>query len=248
MNSTVNSLNTDGWRSPSHEYPTLPLQVRNHADSGPVEEFSERQAERLDDELLVAARSGDQRAFGRLCERYKGALKRRILRIVGNAEDTEDVVQDTMLAAYQQLAKFRGSSKFYTWMSRIGINRALMLLRKRKVRSEVSFEMVSSPQRERDWWEFPDRSPSPEQLFADRQLGDFLQEAIGKLPRKYREIVKCFHGDESHLTEIAESLAISVPAVKLRLLRARRTMRKFLVKRKITSSGGLQNRNQTAVG
>ena len=55
MNSTVNSLNTDGWRSPSHEYPTLPLQVRNHADSGPVEEFSERQAERLDDELLVAA-------------------------------------------------------------------------------------------------------------------------------------------------------------------------------------------------
>jgi len=234
MSSIVNSPNTDGWRLPSLDSPTLPLPVQTRADSGTVE-FSERHGERSENELLIAARSGDQRAFGQLCERYVGALKRRIFRIVRNAEDSEDIVQDTMLTAYQQLPNFRGTSRFYTWLSRIGTNHALMLLRKRKVRSLVNVDIVSSSPREQEQWEFPDRSPNPEQVCANRQVVDFLQEAIGKLPKKYREIVKCYR-DEFQLTEIAESLAISVPAVKLRLFRARRTLRRFLVSRKITSS------------
>lgn len=234
MSSIVNSLNTDGWRLPSHDSPTLPLPVQTRADSGTVE-FSERYAERSEAELLIAARSGDHRAFGQLCERHVGALKRKAFRIVGNAEDSEDIVQDTMLTAYQQLPSFRGTSKFYTWLSRIGTNNALMLLRKRKVRSEVSVDVVSSSPREWEQWEFPDRSPNPEQVCASRQVGDFLQEAIGKLPNKYREIVKCYR-DECRLTEIAESLALSVPAVKLRRFRARQTLRRFLRSRKITNS------------
>jgi RNA polymerase sigma-70 factor, ECF subfamily len=211
----------------------LPVQTR--ADSGTVA-FSKRYAERSENELLIAARSGDQRAFGQLCERYTGALKRRIFRIIGNAGDSEDIVQDTMLTAYQQLPNFRGTAKFYTWLSRIGTNHALMLLRKRKVRSVVNVDIVSSSPREQDQWEFPDRSPNPEQVCANRQVVDFLQDAIGKLPKKYREIVKCFPGDESQMTEIAKSLAVTVPAVKLRLFRARHTLRRFLVSRKITSS------------
>jgi hypothetical protein len=74
-----------------------------------------------DDLLLSQAKSGDQQAFGELCLRYNGILKRKIFSIVRHYEDTEDVLQDTFLSAYKHLHAFRETCKFSTWLIQIGI-------------------------------------------------------------------------------------------------------------------------------
>src|SRR5580658_9264234 len=87
--------------------------------------------------LLIAAQSGDHQAFVELCRRYSPMVKKRILSIVRNQEDTEDAVQDTLLRAFKHLSEFRRSCKFSSWLMTIGINTALMILRRRKIRKEA---------------------------------------------------------------------------------------------------------------
>src|SRR5215469_17146107 len=86
-------------------------------------------------ELVSAAKNGDQRAFCELYRRHSSLLKLRIRRVVRNAEDAEDVLQDTMMKAFTHLAEFRGTSAFRTWLTTIAINSSLMLLRKQKTRA-----------------------------------------------------------------------------------------------------------------
>src|ERR1700756_1743941 len=85
-----------------------------------------------DNQLLSEAKSGDQHAFAELCLRYRGMLMNRIYRIVRHTEDTEDVLQETLLKAFQHLQTFRGTCSFSTWLVAIGTNVSLMLLRKGK--------------------------------------------------------------------------------------------------------------------
>src|ERR1700739_3194369 len=96
-----------------------------------------------DDDLIDAAQSGDQRAFAELCRRHSSIVKHKILRIVRNKEDAEDALQDTLLRAYTHLTSFRRSCKFSSWLTVIGVNSALMMIRKRRGRIE-SFANASS--------------------------------------------------------------------------------------------------------
>src|SRR5271167_1779572 len=83
------------------------------------------QAQLCDDDLVFEARSGNHLAFVELCRRYSKSLERTIFRILRNPQDTEDILQETFLSAYQHLNCFRGTCKFSTWITRIGINQSL---------------------------------------------------------------------------------------------------------------------------
>src|ERR1700756_2362490 len=89
-----------------------------------------------DDQLLMTAQSGNHQAFIEICRRHSPMVRKRIFSIVRNHEDAEDALQDTLLRAYRHLGTFRRSCKFSTWLSSIGTNTALMILRKRKTRKE----------------------------------------------------------------------------------------------------------------
>src|SRR6202044_483498 len=91
-----------------------------------------------DDALIIAAQGGDHNAFVELCRRHSAVAKMKIFSIVRNHEDTEDALQDTLLRAYSHLSTFRRSCKFSTWLTAIGVNSALMILRKRRLRKETS--------------------------------------------------------------------------------------------------------------
>jgi RNA polymerase sigma-70 factor (ECF subfamily) len=124
-----------------------------------------------DDELLSDAKSGNQRAFDELCVRYGGMLKQRIFNIVRNREDAEDVLQETLLSAYRHLDTFRGTCRVSTWMMKIGINTALMLLRKRRSVPETISEQVSNDGQRFDSPDFRDQGLDPEQSYiADQRL------------------------------------------------------------------------------
>ena len=82
-----------------------------------------------DEDLLLAARGGSHAAFAELQKIYSHRLYKRILSITRNREDAEDALQDTFLRAYLALPSFEGRSRFSSWLTRIGINSALMILR-----------------------------------------------------------------------------------------------------------------------
>src|SRR5215472_11990765 len=99
------------------------------------------------EEILVAtAKSGENQAFGILFERYHRRIYSLVLRYVRIHEDAEDIVQQTFQKAYISLHRFEGRSSFSTWLTRIAINEALMLLRRNRARREVAIDESDNPE------------------------------------------------------------------------------------------------------
>ncbi len=187
-----------------------------------------------DDELLAAARSSDGRAFAELCRRPANSIQKRVFRMLRNREDAEDVLQDAIYKAFVHLHCFRGTCSFSVWLTRIAINSALMLMRKRRSRSEISYDQRGDQDQEWQIWEFPDRSPNPEQIYVKRQAIERMSVAVNRLSPRYRDLVQQFHGTEQSLLETAEKLGIKLGTAKSRLLRARLKIRLSLEKQRIS--------------
>lgn len=183
----------------------------------------------INDELLLsAARSGDSAAFTELCQRHSRKILLRIQRITRNREDTEDALQDTLLRAFIHLQSFEGRSTFSSWLTRIGINSALQLLRKRRA-SELL--MPVPPDDSEDWRpsEIADQSETPEACCERREREQLLRSAILRLPSIFREVIELRHVREYSTIEIAEALGITVAAAKSRLVRARKAVQQLSI-------------------
>ncbi len=177
-----------------------------------------------DRELVVRAQAGDREAFGRLVLQHKESISRVIFRITKNREDAEDEVQETFIRAYRGLREFRGDSKFTSWLTRIAVNRALICLRKRRNR-DVSLDHAFEHQGDSLHHDFPEWRPNPEQCYSRREAHRNLKEELTTLPYSLRSALILKHLYGYTTVEIAKRLGISVPAVKSRVLRARRRLR-----------------------
>lgn len=189
-----------------------------------------------DDVLVAAAKSFDGRAFEELSSRHVTSIRRTVYRIVRNLEDTEDVMQDSLLKAYCSLPEFKASCKFSTWITTIAINSALMLLRKRKARPETS--LIRSDAADQTGWDIADPSSSIERRLAAQEVRALLSRAVETLPASYRNVLEQFHLREKSVREAADTLGISIATAKSRLFRARRTLRSKLKRKNITASNG----------
>jgi len=185
----------------------------------------------FDESVLVAqAKAGDQNAFTELVNRYERKIYRLAKNITQNDEDAEDVLQDAFLKAYTHLDNFKGDSKFYTWIVRIAVNEALMRLRKRKTDRTVPLDEPvelgeETVQREIAVWE-----DNPEQQYSQEEWRRILDEAVDSLKPDFRTVFVLRDIEELSTEETAETLGISVPAVKSRLLRARLALRERLTR------------------
>jgi RNA polymerase sigma-70 factor, ECF subfamily len=189
-----------------------------------------------DDELTTAAQGGDQQAFVELCGRHSSMVKNKILRIVRNHEDAEDALQDTLLRAYTHLTSFRRSCKFSTWLTTIGVNSALMTMRKRRVRKEAYASTSSSDTGTVEPQEFVDRSPGPEGTYLKQQAILLVRREVEKLHPRLRCVVDHYYGSECSLEETAKAQDISLGAAKSRLLRGRVRLRSSLARYGISKS------------
>ncbi|MGB6686477.1 MAG: sigma-70 family RNA polymerase sigma factor [Terracidiphilus sp.] len=210
-----------------------------------------------DAQLLSEARAGSSAAFAELQNLYSRHLYNRIVAITKNREDAEDALQDTFLRAYLALCKFEGRSSFCSWLTRIAINSALMVLRKRRARPEAPFDPYYELGDEIVQFEIRDPAPNPEQIFDQRQRCSGMMRAIQKLDPTLRGAIQTRMAQGSSLKEIALALGISEAAVKARLHRARARLNATQVfrnegaKRKVSSGSprkglipGRQNREQ----
>ena len=189
-----------------------------------------------DDDLLAGAQCGDQQAFVELCSRHSSMVKNKILRIVQNQEDAEDALQDTLMRAYTNLTSFRRSCKFSTWLITIGVNSALMIMRKRRVRREAYANTSSLDTGTLGLQEPVDRSLGHEGIYLRQQAILLVRRQVERLPPGLRSIVTHCYGSDCSLEETAKSQEISLAAAKSRLLRGRVRLRSSLARHGMSKS------------
>jgi len=177
--------------------------------------------------LVAKAKSGHEDAFGELYRRHQLRAYRTALRILRNPQDAEDAVQRAFQRALVNLQRFREACTFSTWLTRITINEALMLLRRRRTRDWL-VERSAEAQEGHGGVAVADARPTPEDLLCESERRAALLQAIGQLRESLRIIV--LHRELRGLTsaETAKLLGLTVSAVKARTFHARRFLRKHL--------------------
>ena len=179
--------------------------------------------------LVNAARAGNSDAFASLVSPYNQNVYRLAVNITHNHEDAEDVRQEALIKAYSNLGRFRGGSRFYTWLVRIALNEALMKLRKRRPGRQVSLdELIEADDRNVTRRESLDWRNNPEQRYARSELGRTLREAIEGLDARARAVLVLRDVENFSTRETSEMLGLSVTTVKTRLRRARMSLRERL--------------------
>ena len=132
------------------------------------------------------------------------------------------------MRAFLHLNQFDGRSSFATWFTRIGINSALMILRKKRIRLETSIDATAEGE---TWqtWQIADDSADPEKHYAGYERSLHLQKAICRLPNPLRSVVEREQMEGHSMKQIAHNMGISIPATKSRLARAKVALRKSML-------------------
>lgn len=177
---------------------------------------------------LEALIAGDRAEFARLVDSYSGPIYRLGLRMLGNPQDAEDILQNTFLNALTHLPRFEGRSSLLTWLYRIAANEALMLIRKKK--PEVNLEDAEGGDEAGDLkpTQFVDWSARPEDELLSGEGKKILDEAIQTLSESLRIVFLLRDVEGLSIKETAEALNLTETNVKTRLLRARMYLREQL--------------------
>jgi len=188
-----------------------------------------------DEALVERARAKDEAAFEELVGRYEDKLYRLAMRFVRNETDAQEILQEAFLSAWRNLPTFEGRAQFGSWMYRVTVNAALMLLRSRNRHPEVTVDDVEptalndavaeSGQMMRgsaDW------SQRADEQLQSQEMRKHIQTSVDVLPDGLRTVFLLRDVEELSTEETAEMLGLSVPAVKTRLHRARLALREAI--------------------
>lgn len=183
--------------------------------------------------------AGERELFHELIRPYEKSLYFSAFSLLRNAEEAEDVVQESLMKAYRALHSFRSESKFSTWLASIMLNEARGRLRHERVIPFTSIDESPDPDEDftpaviADW-----REVATETL-ERKEIREMIRRAIRELPNIYREVFVLRDVQELSIAESAKALGIAEGLVKVRLLRARLMMQKFLAPMLQTGRGGL---------
>jgi RNA polymerase sigma-70 factor (ECF subfamily) len=178
--------------------------------------------------LVAAAKNGNTKAFEILVERHEQRIFLVARRITRTREDAEDVVQQSFQKAFTHLRNFEERSAFSTWLTRIAITEALMLLRRNRGLREVLIDDVNRNEETTTALEVPDGSPDPEVSYSQRERAEMLSLAINELSPGTRRAIRLRELDERSSEETARIMGISVSALKGRMFHGRRKLRERL--------------------
>ncbi|MEK7352377.1 MAG: sigma-70 family RNA polymerase sigma factor [Nitrospirota bacterium] len=185
---------------------------------------------RPDDEAKLIARSlkQDSDAFGQLVERYATVIVNLAYRMVGDRTEAEDLAQETFVAAFKALPRFRADSKFSTWLYRIAANKCKDWLRAKRPGQgvqdvdvdEVLDAGVAAEER------------TPERLLSQQQVAEQLDRAIQRLPPLYREAFVLKHVEGLSYEEMQEIVGVNADTLKMRVYKGRLQLSRELVELK----------------
>lgn len=179
-----------------------------------------------DRELIERTLAGDDAAFAAIVGRYQRRIYRVAFAIVREESDADVITQDTFVQAFTSLAKFEGRAELETWLTRIAINRARDVLRRRRV--VRFFSLTPDPEADEPMLEPVDDRPDPERQVASSQLRRAIQRAERGLSSQQKTIFRLRHYEDLSLEEIADHLGLRSGTVRAHLFRAIHKIRKEL--------------------
>jgi len=185
-----------------------------------------------DEEALVAAlKAGEPAAYEQLIEQYAEQVYRVAFRLLQNAADAEDALQEAFLAVYLRIGEFQGEAKFSSWLYRIVTNKALDIIRKRQRKTEAATDALEDLGDDAGEW-IPDQQATLPEDWAERQeINDLIAEGLTHLSPKLRAAFVLFELEGLSMEEVAAALNVSPSAAKVRVHRARLALRQFLAQR-----------------
>jgi len=184
-----------------------------------------------DDQIVAKLRARDEAALEALLVQYQARVFGLALRLTGNRQDAEEVLQDVFLAVFQKIDSFRGDSKLSSWIYRIATNAALMKLRKRPKVQQIPLEEELGPGMTEDGMiaePVVDWSRLPNDELDRKELGQRIEQAMNLLPADYRSVVVLRDVEGLSAQEACDILSLSEAALKSRLHRGRLFLRKQL--------------------
>ena len=175
------------------------------------------------EDLVERAKAGDRPAFARLVSEYQDKIHGYVYRMLGDAEEAEDVAQETFLRAFQSLPSFRGAASFHTWLYRIASNLSIDIARRNRRQNDGTISLDEPLESDDGDYgrEIADESVGPEQLSARREVQELVRGAIGDLPEKLQTVVVLYELQGESYEDIAEILGCPLGTVKSRLFNAR---------------------------
>ncbi|MFD2673403.1 RNA polymerase sigma factor SigW [Marinicrinis sediminis] len=182
----------------------------------------------IETRLAKLARDGDRHAFAEIVDLYKDKIYHLSYRMLGNAQEAEDVVQETFIRVYKNIKRYDPTHKFSTWIYRIGTNLCIDRLRKRKF-TAYSLDADQSDGEGMDGYSvLAAKDPLPEDQLTLSETQQQIREAISKMPEKYRSVIILRYLEDMSLQEISEVLDMPVTTIKTRVHRGREYLRKRL--------------------
>lgn len=170
----------------------------------------------FDPGLLEDCKRGDRLALDTMVRRYERQVFKVAVRMLGNRDEAADVTQTVFMKAFENLHKYDGKRKFFSWIYRIAINESINQLKRRKKAVELQEHLGVSSDR-------------PDDQFESDQMSSDLRWALARLTRDQRTVIVLRHFVEHSYDEIADVLDIEPKTVKSRLYTARQKMRDILL-------------------
>jgi RNA polymerase sigma-70 factor (ECF subfamily) len=208
----------------------LPLGVskRRKKSRGRLNSVNRPNVEASEADCVAAAAAGDREARRELFERHRQAAYQAAYRITGRDEDALDVVQDGFIKAFEGLAGFQREAGFKTWLLRIVTNRALDVLRSRKVR--IAAPLAADDDEGRCGAEpaTDEDTDAPERRLERAELSRRVRDALEQLPPEQRAVFALFADGEMTYGQIAEIVGVPIGTVMSRLFHARRKLKELL--------------------
>jgi RNA polymerase sigma-70 factor (ECF subfamily) len=178
-----------------------------------------------DEEIVDRVVAGETVLFEILMRRHNQRIYRIVRSILADGDESEDVMQDAYVRAYEHLKQFEGRSTFITWLTRIAMHEAFARAQRRKRLTSLDCDEVMTDMK------LAPAPDSPEKNVANQELHTALEAAILSLAPKYRSVIMLRDVEEMSTAEAACALEISEQTVKVRLHRAHAQVRRALYRR-----------------
>ena len=175
-----------------------------------------------DEQLVELAVSEDAEAFGEIVRRWERKIFALCFGMLGREDDAGDAAQEAFIAAYRNLANFRGEAKVSSWLHRIAVNQCLTIKRRQKSRAE-DYVVDEDGAEERTFVASPHLSPARTTEKVERM--NLVRQAVGALPSDLRQVVVMKEFEEMTFQEISETLDLPLSTVKSRLYTALKQLR-----------------------
>ena len=175
----------------------------------------------LDAFIVLRVQQGDLPAFNLLVLKYQRRLLRVVSRLVHDAADAEDVVQETFVKAYRALPNFRGDAAFYTWLFRIGVNVAKNFLVTKNRKAGISLQLLAREDDNGSDEHAVAEAACPSTALANKQTVIALDQALDAMPTQLRTAIVLYEIEGLSYEEIGTVMRCPVGTVRSRIFRAR---------------------------